>query len=130
MTATKTFFALLTACGMHAAGAQAPANNHWRGDFIYFADAAQFTDCASGKRWPVAMVGDMVALQRSYLKWQKAPATPLLVNFDGRLEVREAMEGPPREQIVVERFGSVEPGSDCATLAAAKGSVTARPGGN
>ena len=29
-----------------------------RGEFRYMADAATFTDCASGQRWPVAMVGD------------------------------------------------------------------------
>ena len=89
----------------------------WRGDFVYFADSAQFTDCASGKRWPVALAGDMVALQNSYLTWRTAPMAPLLVNFDGQLEVREAMEGPPTEQLVVTRFRSVEPGGTCATLA-------------
>lgn len=93
----------------------------WRGDFVYFADAALFTDCATGKRWPVAMTADAVALQRSYLEWRKEPAAPLLVNFDGRLEVREAMEGPPREQMVVEKFRSVEPGNTCAILTATKG---------
>ncbi|MDM0018122.1 hypothetical protein [Variovorax saccharolyticus] len=107
---------LLAACatGLHAQ----PAS--WRGDFVYFADAALFTDCASGKRWPVAMTADAVALQRSYLEWRKEPAAALLVNFDGRLEVREAMEGPAREQMVVEKFRSVEPGNTCATLAAAQ----------
>ena len=94
---------------------------HWRGDFVYFADAALFTDCASGKRWPVAMTADAAALQRSYLAWRTEPAAPLLVNFDGRLEVRESMEGPPREHLVIERFRSVEPGNTCATLAAVKG---------
>jgi len=108
---------LLAAC---ATGLQAQPTS-WRGDFVYFADAALFTDCASGKRWPVAMSADAVALQRSYLAWRKEPATALLVNFDGRLEVREAMEGPAREQMVVEKFRSVEPGSTCATLAAAQG---------
>ncbi len=93
----------------------------WRGDFVYFADAALFTDCASGRRWPVAMTADAAALQRSYLEWRKEPMAPLLVNFDGRLEVREAMEGPAREQIVVDRFRSVEPGNSCATIAAVRG---------
>jgi uncharacterized lipoprotein NlpE involved in copper resistance len=90
---------------------------HWRGDFVYFADAASFTDCASGRRWPVAMTADAAALQQGYLEWRKEPTAPLLVNFDGRLELREAMEGAPREQMVVERFRSVEPGYTCAKLA-------------
>ena len=103
---------LLLAASLHAEPA------HWRGDFVYFADAALFTDCASGKRWPVAMTADAAALQRGYLAWRQEPTAPLLVNFDGRLELREAMEGPAREQMVVERFRSVEPGYTCAKLAA------------
>jgi copper homeostasis protein (lipoprotein) len=31
-----------------------------RGMFLYFADAARFTDCASGRSWPVAMEGDFL----------------------------------------------------------------------
>ena len=30
----------------------------WRGEFVYLADAATFTDCASGVHWPVAMTAD------------------------------------------------------------------------
>lgn len=117
LIAKRTAIVLLAAlaANLHAEPA------HWRGDFVYFADAALFTDCASGKRWPVAMTADAVALQRSYLEWRKEPAAPLLVNFDGRLDVREAMEGPAREQMVVERFRSVEPGNTCAVIAAVKG---------
>lgn len=85
----------------------------WRGDFVYFADAAVFTDCASGKRWPVAMTGDYLALERAYLQWRSAPQAPLLANIDGRLEVREPMEGPAREHMVVDRFVSVQPGYTC-----------------
>ncbi len=93
---------------------------YWRGELVYFADSALFTDCASGKRWPVAMAGDFPSMQRSYTLWRSAPAAALLVNFEGRLEVREAMEGPPREQMVVDRFSSVEPGNTCAMVAAGK----------
>lgn len=111
---------LIAACAagifLSLAGSPHAEPTHFRGDFVYFADAAVFTDCASGQRWPLAMTADAVALQRSYLAWRSEPAAPLLVNFDGRLEVREAMEGPAREQMVVERFRSVEPGYTCAKL--------------
>src|SRR5262245_43613343 len=90
-TAIGLLLAVL-ATGLHA---QQPTR--WRGDFLYFADAAVFTDCATGQRWPVAMAGDFVALQQAYMRWQSAPMTAMLANFEGRLEVREAMEGPPRE---------------------------------
>lgn len=85
----------------------------WRGEFRYLADAATFTDCASGLRWPVAMAGDYLALERAYQQQRSAPGAPLIVAFDGRLEVRAAMEGPPREHIVVDRHGAAEPGASC-----------------
>jgi uncharacterized lipoprotein NlpE involved in copper resistance len=90
----------------------------WRGDFVYFADSAIFTDCASGKRWPVAMSDDFLALQHAYMQWRGEPKAPLLANFDGRLEVREAMEGPAREHIVIDRFVSVQPGTTCESISA------------
>jgi uncharacterized lipoprotein NlpE involved in copper resistance len=89
----------------------------FRGDFVYFADAAVFTDCASGKRWPVVMGGDYLALERAYMQWRSAPQAPLLANFDGRLEVREPMEGPAREHMVIDRFVSVEPDTTCESMA-------------
>jgi heat shock protein HslJ len=92
----------------------------WRGDFVYFADAAVFTDCATGQRWPVAQASDYLALDLAYLHWNGAPKAPLLANFDGRVEVRESMEGPPREHMVVDRFVSVQPGASCETLRADK----------
>ncbi|MDM0001996.1 hypothetical protein QTI24_25550 [Variovorax sp. J22P240] len=101
---------------------------HWRGEFVYFADSAHFTDCASGKRWPVAMTGDYLALERAYLHWHSAPTAPLLVNFDGRLEVREPMEGPAREHMIVDRFASVEPGNTCAMVSTGKLKTTAAEG--
>lgn len=85
----------------------------WRGEMIYMADAATFTDCASGVRWPVAMTEDYLALERAYTQGRTAPGAPLLVAFDGRLAVMPAMEGPPREHMVVEGFAAAEPSRRC-----------------
>ena len=85
----------------------------WRGEMIYMADAATFTDCASGVRWPVAMTEDYLAMERAYTQGRTAPGAPLLVAFDGRLAVMPAMEGPPREHMVVETFAAAEPGRRC-----------------
>jgi uncharacterized lipoprotein YbaY/heat shock protein HslJ/uncharacterized lipoprotein NlpE involved in copper resistance len=85
----------------------------WRGEFRYLADAASFSDCASGLRWPVAMAGDYQALERHYGSVRPAPGAPLLVRFDGRLETRAAMEGPPREHIVVDRLVDADAGARC-----------------
>jgi len=98
---------------------------HWHGEFRYLADAATFTDCASDKRWPVATLGDYLAVERNYLQARSAPAAPLLINFDGRLEVLPAMEGPPIEQIVVDRFDGSQPGATCSSLKQDKNSNAA-----
>jgi len=97
----------------------------WRGEFRYLADSATFTDCASGLRWPVAMTADYQTLERHYLRSRGGPGAPILVSFDGRLEVRPAMEGPPREQMVVDRFGSSQPGAICSSTMSGKGDVMA-----
>jgi uncharacterized lipoprotein YbaY/heat shock protein HslJ/uncharacterized lipoprotein NlpE involved in copper resistance len=98
---------------------------HWRGEFRYLADSATFTDCASGVHWQVAMTADYQTAERNYLQSRSAPGAPLLVSFDGRIEVRPTMEGPPREQMVVDRFGSSQPGATCGSVASDKGNVMA-----
>jgi copper homeostasis protein (lipoprotein) len=39
-----------------------------RGTFRYMADAASFTECQTGQRWPVAMEGEYRALEADYMK--------------------------------------------------------------
>jgi uncharacterized lipoprotein NlpE involved in copper resistance len=87
----------------------------WRGELVYFADGATFTDCASGLRWPVVMRLDYLALERSYLAQRSAPGAPLLVRFAGRLALLPAMEGPAREQMLVESYEGAQPGATCAS---------------
>ncbi|MDM0074515.1 hypothetical protein QTH90_08985 [Variovorax sp. J2P1-59] len=122
-TSTAKWMACTLLAALFASAHAQPVQ--WRGEFVYFADSAAFTDCASGKRWPVAMTGDYLALERAYLRWHSAPKAPLLVNFDGRLEIREPMEGPAREHMIVERFASVEPGNTCAMVSTGKPKSTA-----
>ncbi|WP_143044785.1 hypothetical protein [Variovorax sp. YR216] len=123
MRAAASLLLAVLAAGLHA---QQPVR--WRGDFVYFADSAIFTDCKTGQQWPVAQAGDYLTLEEAYLRWQGAPKAPLLANFDGRIEVREPMEGPAREHMVVDRFVSVQPGTSCESLATpgGKGSPSAR----
>jgi heat shock protein HslJ len=64
-------------------------------------------------------------MEQDYLRSRSAPGEPLLVIFTGRIEVRPAMEGPPREQMVVDRFGSSQPGAICGLAASGKGDVMA-----
>jgi uncharacterized lipoprotein YbaY/uncharacterized lipoprotein NlpE involved in copper resistance len=100
----------------------------WRGEFVYLADAATFTDCASGLLWPVALTGDYLAAERLYMKMRSAPGAPLLVTFDGRLEVRPAMEGPAREHMVIDRLGDAESGVNCDAAPGGRGNVGATAG--
>jgi uncharacterized lipoprotein YbaY/heat shock protein HslJ/uncharacterized lipoprotein NlpE involved in copper resistance len=97
----------------------------WLGEFRYLADSATFTDCASGLRWPVATTADYLAMEHNYLQFRGAPGAPLLVSFDGRLEMGNALEGPPREQMVVNRFGSSQAGATCKSEASGRGNVMA-----
>lgn len=87
----------------------------WRGEFVYFADSAVLTDCASGRQWPVAMEEDYAAMEKAYLNSRLQPKAPLLVSLEGRLEMRKPMEGPVREHLVVERFKGSEAGATCKT---------------
>jgi heat shock protein HslJ/uncharacterized lipoprotein NlpE involved in copper resistance len=96
----------------------------WRGEMIYMADAANFTDCASGLRWPIPMIEGYLALERAYTQGRNAPGAPLLVSFDGRLQTMPDMEGPPREHLVVERFEATEPGRRCHPAEAPRATLT------
>jgi copper homeostasis protein (lipoprotein) len=91
------------------------------GMFTYYADAASIVLCADGRRLPVAMQGDYLALERAYSAAIAAdraqPGQALLVSFDGTIAPRPSAEEsqPPRPTLVVERFGKVWPRETCGT---------------
>lgn len=85
-----------------------------RGMYTYLADAGRIVECRSGHSFPVAEVGDNVALQRAYLAVRAAPGAALLATFDGRLESHPKADGPGSEDAIkVERFDRVWPGYGC-----------------
>jgi copper homeostasis protein (lipoprotein) len=85
------------------------------GLFRYMADAALFEHCASGARWPVAMEGDYLALERAYLAARTEPGGPLPVRVEGRIASRPPMEGDgTRPTVVVEQFVEISPADGCA----------------
>ena len=84
-----------------------------RGAYVYAADAATFTECSTGQRWPVAMEAASVDVERAYLQAKKAPMAPMLVAVDARVASRPKFEGagpPPalvsnyRPALVVVKF--------------------------
>lgn len=83
------------------------------GMMTYMADAAVFEECVSGVTFPVAMEGDYLALESAYLTDRPAPGEPLYVMFDGGLAMREDMEGPARQMVLVDRFLRTRPGITC-----------------
>jgi len=92
-----------------------------RGMYSYMADAALFKECLTGRKMPVAMEGDNAALERAYLKAQRQPGEELLIEVEGHIVERPAMEGNETvESLVVERFIGIWPRETCgAQLATA-----------
>ena len=83
------------------------------GEFVYFADAARFVECQSGRDFPVAQEGDYLALERAYLDSAAEPMAPLAAVIEGTITLREGMEGGVRPTVVVDRFSNVWPTLSC-----------------
>lgn len=84
------------------------------GMYAYLADAATFTECLTGVRYPVAMEADHVALERAYLAAPHAAGEPVLATVEGQLAPRPQADGDgTTPTLVVERFVSVTPGETC-----------------
>ena len=88
------------------------------GRFVYLADAPSITLCADGRRLPVAMERDYLALERAYTTAaaaRAAPGQPLLASVEATIELRPSAEEsqPPRPTLIVERFAGLWPGETC-----------------
>lgn len=95
-----------------------------RGMYVYMADAAVFNECLTGKRFPVRLDRNYLALERAYLAARRAPGEPLLVTFDGRFVEAAAEPGARiREQVVVERFDRIWPGATCGPRSPAQAAL-------
>ena len=84
------------------------------GHYRYLADAAVFTGCHTGQRWPVASTAAAADLERAYLEARSAPGESLVVAIYGHIEVMAGMEaGTELPQLVVDRVEQVPAGIDC-----------------
>jgi copper homeostasis protein (lipoprotein) len=91
-----------------------------RGMYRYMADAALFDECLTGRRFPVAMEADNVALERAYREARVQAGEPILVSLEGRIAQRPAMEdGASVLSLVPERFIGIWPAESCASSATA-----------
>lgn len=90
----------------------APKANTLRGLYVNFADAPIFIDCSYEKRYPVAMEGAHIDLERAYSELDQTP-TPALVTVEGRYEERDNMEGKKMTFLVIDKLISMEGGKVC-----------------
>jgi copper homeostasis protein (lipoprotein) len=85
-----------------------------RGMFRYSADAAVFTECQSGQRWPVAMEGAYKTLEAAYLEQRRQPGEELMASVEGKVTTRPRVDsGLPTATLVVERYIGIAPGETC-----------------
>lgn len=85
-----------------------------RGMYRYMADAGSFTECLTGRRWPVAQEGKNAELERAYSSQRRQPNDELLVALEGSVVMRPAMEGTAvRPTLVVERVIEFVPRETC-----------------
>src|SRR5690606_16753558 len=85
-----------------------------QGMFRYYADAATFTDCVSGQRWSVAMVGGYQSLERVYSQSGANRNQGLLVQIEARLSLLPQVDGSGFVPTIVPlRYIDSWPGEDC-----------------
>ena len=85
-----------------------------RGMYRYMADAGLFTECLTRRRLPVVMEAGNAALERAYLEARRQPGEELLVNLEGRIELRPKVEGAGQVPMLVPlRLIGVWPGETC-----------------
>lgn len=84
------------------------------GEMTYMADAARFTECLTGRNYPIAQEGDYLKMERAYQAARSRPGAKLYVTFEGSITDRPKMEGAGTERaVVVRRFINVWPQEAC-----------------
>ena len=76
-----------------ASETQMPANTQtFEGDFVYYADSANFSNYTEMKTYPVAMEGEYLNLEREYTGFNFTEPTKVNLKVEGYLEERPGME--------------------------------------
>jgi heat shock protein HslJ/uncharacterized lipoprotein NlpE involved in copper resistance len=101
------------------------------GELTYMADAARFTECLTGRAYPVAMEAEFPALERSYAENATTPGAPLRVRLEGALVQRPVVDGEGTQPtLVVHRYIDAPAGAPCSrtdqTREAAVGPASSR----
>ena len=78
------------------------------GDYVYYADAAVLTDCATGVTLPIAQTGDNLNAERRYTAVPGPEMLPCYAVMEGYLQPKAGhAEGYPLE-LVITRFGQFD----------------------
>ena len=64
----------------------------FEGDFVYYADSANFSNYTEMKNYPVAMEGEYLNLEREYTGFNFTEPTKVNLKVEGYLEERPGME--------------------------------------
>jgi len=87
------------------------------GQMTYQADGARFTECLTGRSYPIAAGGEAERLQQAYLADVAQPGTALFVSFEGTITRRPGLESGQIEPVVtIQRFISTRPGRHAANV--------------
>lgn len=88
--------------------------NLHKGYFSYFADAAMFVDCQTNEKYPVAMEGDYISLEKKYLELSVTDGQKILVKVNGKFIERDKIEGEgKRKFLIVNKFIEILPNQTC-----------------
>ena len=82
-----------------------------RGMYFYMADAATFTDCATGKRVAVA---NNAQLERDYAAALGTDTRPVLLVVEGHFSRSEPDTGEMMKTLMTDQAGKFIPGKDCS----------------
>ncbi len=86
-----------------------------RGRFIARSGVYSFTECKTGKTYPLVFERPNPAVERQYLTLRPAPGKPLMATLKGRIAVRRGRKGGgASEHVIVQSFGRFLPGVSCA----------------
>jgi heat shock protein HslJ/uncharacterized lipoprotein NlpE involved in copper resistance len=86
------------------------------GEMSYQADSPRFTECLTGRSYPILPGSQALLLQRAYLAAITRPGEALYASFEGTITRRPAMDDGERLEpvVVVDRFVGTWPGQTCS----------------
>lgn len=84
------------------------------GRYSYQAGAGRFSECRSGKTYPVAFKGENARVESEYSRIRREPGEEIFLSVEGYFAPLPDMEGNLKEQLVITRFIRFEPGKSCA----------------